>query len=111
TCLQALTDLSCVSVEQVEAWANGGGGDDPRNLPEACDVLEDIRVRCHDDADSRYPPEPRLSLDGSEHPKVREPHANGQFPRRAARCRGIVRENLLVPRERSCESVRRERAA
>jgi hypothetical protein len=52
TCLRALSDLSCVSVEQVEAWANGGGGDDPRDIPEPCDVLEDI-LGCHDDTDGR----------------------------------------------------------
>jgi hypothetical protein len=47
-CLAALPTAECTSIEEVEAWANGGGGEDPRNEPAACDVIEEIRYRCFD---------------------------------------------------------------
>lgn len=46
TCLAALQTEACVTVEQAEAWANGGGGDDPRTVVPECQLLEDIRYRC-----------------------------------------------------------------
>lgn len=50
-CLRALFDLECPTVEEAEAWANGGEGDNPADGPEACDTLEDIRYRCIDESD------------------------------------------------------------
>jgi hypothetical protein len=50
-CLRALFDLECPTVDDAEAWANGGGGDNPADGPEACDALEDIRYRCIDYSD------------------------------------------------------------
>ncbi len=55
-CLAALPSSSCADVEDAEAWANGGAGDDPRDLPEACDALEDIRYRCFDYEDPEQEP-------------------------------------------------------
>lgn len=46
TCLAALPEHACVTEEQAEAWANGGGGNDPRLIVPECEVLEDIRYRC-----------------------------------------------------------------
>ena len=44
-CLQELAARECPTVEEAEAWADGGPGEDPRQ-PEVCDTLEDIRWRC-----------------------------------------------------------------
>lgn len=46
-CLAALPEAACPTVDAVEAWANGGGGDDPRD-PGPCDVLEELSRRCDD---------------------------------------------------------------
>jgi hypothetical protein len=50
-CLQALADLECPSIEEAEAWANGGDGENPTAPPEPCRTLEDIRYRCYDYGD------------------------------------------------------------
>lgn len=49
-CLEAVPDTECPSVEEVEAWVDGGRvGRDPREPIEACDLLrDDIRYRCSD---------------------------------------------------------------
>lgn len=47
-CLAALPGAECPSIEAVEDWVNGGGGDDPRSALEACELVEDIRYRCYD---------------------------------------------------------------
>lgn len=47
-CLHSVVDAPCVSQEEVEAWVNGGGGEDPRTISDACDLLEEIRYRCFD---------------------------------------------------------------
>lgn len=47
-CLAILPSAECPSIEVVQDWANGGGGEDPRNELAACDVLEEIRYRCYD---------------------------------------------------------------
>jgi hypothetical protein len=50
-CLQVLFDGACPTVEEAEAWANGGPGENPTR-PEVCDTLEDIRYRCFEYGDS-----------------------------------------------------------
>ena len=47
-CLAAVPSARCPSVEEVEAWVDGGReGRDPREPIEACDLLrDDIRYRC-----------------------------------------------------------------
>ncbi|MCA9705688.1 MAG: hypothetical protein KDK70_07565 [Myxococcales bacterium] len=61
-CLAALPTAECPSVELVQDWADGGGGDDPRKALAACDALEEIRYRCYDygqtDANPGAPAEP-----------------------------------------------------
>jgi hypothetical protein len=55
-CLAVLNSAECPSVEEVDDWANGGGGEDPR--PEAlaaCDVLEEIMSRCYEPGESSEP--------------------------------------------------------
>lgn len=62
-CLAALTTAECPSVEEVESWANGGGGDDPRpDALAACEVLEEIMSRCYEygeDSEPGAPAEPQ----------------------------------------------------
>ncbi len=47
-CLAAVPDAQCPSVEEVEAWVDGGReGRDPREPIEACDLLRDVILyRC-----------------------------------------------------------------
>lgn len=47
-CLAAVPDVDCPSVEDVEAWVDGGRqGRDPRDPIEACDLIfDDIIYRC-----------------------------------------------------------------
>lgn len=47
-CLSLLPTAECTSIEEVEAWANGGEGSDPREGLSACDQVEEIRYRCSD---------------------------------------------------------------
>lgn len=59
-CLAALTTAECPSVEEVESWANGGGGEDPRpDSLAACDVLEEIMSRCYEQGEDSDPGEPQ----------------------------------------------------
>lgn len=58
-CLAALDTAECPSVEQVESWASGEGGEDPRpGALAACDVIDEIMSRCYDDGDEPPPAEP-----------------------------------------------------
>lgn len=57
-CLRALAQGECPTVEQAEAWARGGPGEDPRQ-PAACETLEDIRWRCFEQGEPKgMVPEP-----------------------------------------------------
>lgn len=47
-CLAGLPAAQCTTVEEMEAWVNGGDGEVPVHTPAACDVMEDIMSRCID---------------------------------------------------------------
>lgn len=58
-CLAALTTAECPSIEEVDDWANGGGGEDPRpDALAACDVLEEIMSRCDEHGEDSLPGAP-----------------------------------------------------
>lgn len=60
-CLAALDTAECPSVEQVESWANGEGGESPRpGALAACDVIDEIMSRCYEygEDDEPAPAEP-----------------------------------------------------
>lgn len=57
-CLAALPSAECPAVQAVDDWANGGGGDDPRDALEACDVLDRIMSRCSEPDENVSEPSP-----------------------------------------------------
>lgn len=45
-CLAGLPTAQCTTVEEMEAWVNGGEEEPPVHTPTACDVMEEIMSRC-----------------------------------------------------------------